>query len=141
MELGLLQREVGRNSRAVSAALEVFCSGRPTIPISFEDIAAIVARSPDGRYLVAGFTTSGEQSDKSIAALLGINQKVREIYGSKFVDILPDLLAASDGSPGDEDDVARGIVPRSLRVDDVHLTDKGYGIAAAFARAHIANGF
>ncbi|WP_423068542.1 hypothetical protein [Devosia sp. CN2-171] len=108
----------------------------------FEDIAAIAALAPDGRFLVAGFTTSAEQSPKSIAALLETNEKLRTIYGSKYVDVLAVLMAAGDGSPEDAKDIAKGIVPRSLRVDLVHLTNVGYSLVAdAFVAAHVANGY
>lgn len=114
-------------------------AGRRTI---YEDIAAMVERAPEGRFLVAGFTTSSEQTPSSVQNLLGANEKLRALYGDKYVDLMAVLMVAGDGSEGDAEDLAQGFVPRSLRVDSVHLTNAGYALVAkAFVEAHKANGY
>lgn len=114
-------------------------AGRRTI---FKDIAAMVARAPEGRFLVAGFTTSSEQTPSSIHNLLSVNEKLRAIYGDKYVDVMAVLMVSGSGSEDDEEDLAQGFVPRSLRVDSVHLTNAGYALVAkAFVEAHKANGY
>lgn len=100
------------------------------------DVAAAVARLGLERSLVASVLTAGTDSDAQLEAIAGINARLAAAYGARYVDVLADLLAAGNGSPGDAADVARGIVPRSLRWDFVHLTRRGNEIvAAAMVRA------
>ncbi len=100
------------------------------------DIAAAVASLGHDRYLVAPVLTAGTDSDAALADIAATNARLKATYGDRFVDLLPLLLAAGSGSPDDDADIARGIVPRSLRWDFVHLTRQGNEIVAkAFADA------
>jgi lysophospholipase L1-like esterase len=106
------------------------------------DIAAAVASLGHDRYIVAPVLTAGTDGDATLAAIAAINANLQSTYGDRFVDVLAELLAAGDGSPADNADIAKGIVPRSLRWDFVHLTARGNEIVArAFAAATRRLGF
>jgi lysophospholipase L1-like esterase len=106
------------------------------------DVAAAVAALGHDRYLVAPVLTAGTDSDATLAAIATINANLQAAYGPRYVDALAALLAAGDGSPEDTADITRGVVPRSLRWDFVHLTRRGNEIvAAAFADATRALGY
>lgn len=101
------------------------------------DIAAAVASLGHQRYLVGSVLIPTALGDSGT-----INAQLAETYGARFVDVLQALIGANDGSPADLADVANGYTPTSLRVDEVHLTDAGYAIAAAqFKAAHDAMGW
>jgi hypothetical protein len=95
------------------------------------DVAAAVAVLDHDRYLVASVLTASTDSDGQVGAIAAINANLKTVYGPRFVDVLAELLAAGNGSPEDIADAARGIVPRSLRTDFVHLTRHGNEIVAA----------
>lgn len=107
-----------------------------------QDVAAAVASLGHDRYLVGSVLTAGTDGDADRAAIAAMNASLKAAYGPRYVDLLGDLLASSDGSPGDTADVASGIVPRSLRIDFVHLTPRGNAIVArAFVGATERLGF
>mgnify|MGYP003629824023 CR=1 FL=1 len=66
------------------------------------------------------------------AARIAWNTKVNNIIAhvgvGHYVECLTELQAANDGSANDLLDVANNIVPRSLRVDTIHETEKGTNI-------------
>lgn len=103
-------------------------SGTATTALGF--IAAMAAYLPHKRYLVLGALPRATNP----AAIAAFNAQLANVYGSRFVDLLPLLQAAGDGSANDNADIAAGLVPRSLRVDEIHLTNLGYGIVAAAAK-------
>lgn len=93
------------------------------------DIAATVAAS-GGRFVIASLTPASNDSPNYRAKLESINAWMKSTYGRHYIDVDAALMAANDGSAGDLEDVRDGIIPRSLRHDPVHLTDKGYAIVA-----------
>ena len=94
------------------------------------DVEAAVAWLGHERYLVASVLSAGTDSDAQLSEIAAINLRLRAAHGSHYVDVLGDLLAAGNGSTEDAADIARGIVPRSLRLDFVHLTPRGNEIVA-----------
>lgn len=77
------------------------------------------------RYLVLGVTRyDGGAVPKS--ALDTLDSQLISIYAEKFVDVRGYLQSRNDGSVNDLADISAGLVPRSLRSDFVHLSDKGY---------------
>jgi hypothetical protein len=100
------------------------------------DVAAAVAWLGPQRALVASVLTADTDSDAQLRTIAAVNARLAATYGAQYVDVLADLLAAGNGSPEDQADIARGIVPRSLRWDFVHLTRRGNEIVAdAMVRA------
>jgi lysophospholipase L1-like esterase len=67
-----------------------------------------------------------------------INTWLASTYGSQYVDVKTALLAGSDGSPQDRADVAKGLTPTSLRVDDIHIHAGGYDYVADAINASIS---
>lgn len=106
------------------------------------DVAAAVASLGHDRYLVAPVLTAGTDSEATLAYIAAINANLKSTYGDRYVDVLAALLAGGNGSSDDTADIARSIVPRSLRWDFVHLTAPGNQIVAkAFAEATQHMGF
>jgi lysophospholipase L1-like esterase len=88
-----------------------------------------------GRYLVAGALSASSDSAGKIAARTAFNAALSTAYGARYVDLPGALRTANDGSANDLLDIAAGYVPRSLRVDELHLNDAGYAIVAAAMHA------
>ncbi|KKC38864.1 hypothetical protein WH87_08275 [Devosia epidermidihirudinis] len=106
------------------------------------DIAAAVVSLGHDRYLVGAILTSASDTSGVISAIVARNGALAAAYGTRFVDLMGALQAASDGSAGDIADIAAGYVPRSKRSDVLHLNDAGYAIvAAAFKARHVAMGW
>lgn len=102
------------------------------------DIAAMIKTFGHERYLV-GPILPGDDTPAIRADIARVNAILSRTYGTRYVDALTPMLKAANGSAGDQEDVANGVVPRSLRVDAVHLNDKGYAILAeAFVSAQKA---
>jgi lysophospholipase L1-like esterase len=71
-----------------------------------------------------------------------LNATLAALYAKRFVDLLAALAAAANQTTEDQQDVAAGIIPTSLRSDALHLNDQGYAIAAAaWVSATIAMGW
>jgi lysophospholipase L1-like esterase len=106
------------------------------------DIAAMVNRVGHDRYLVGSILYSDRDKDDTIAWIKGVNAKLAATYGDRFVDVRTTLVDAAGASPDDRANAAKGITPKSLRSDYLHLNDRGYAIAAqAFAAATTAKGW
>ena len=95
------------------------------------DIAAMIAFLGHDRYLVAEVLPSARDTPAQHRHLDRLNRSLAEIHGTRFVPLIAALQAAGDGSAQDEQDIAAGLVPSSLRSDAVHLNDQGYRIVAA----------
>jgi lysophospholipase L1-like esterase len=94
------------------------------------NIASAVAALTTTHYLIHSVLPSADDSAGSVTNIATLNSDLATVYGTRFVDMLAPLQAASNGSAGDLADVAAGIVPRSLRFDAVHLNAAGYTIVA-----------
>jgi lysophospholipase L1-like esterase len=113
-------------------------SGRKVV----DDIAAMVASLTHDRFLVGALPSGAEHSEARIAAAKSINAALAKAHGERFVDLVAALADGGDGSAGDAADVAAGIIPRSLRVDALHLNARGNAIVAkAFHDATLKLGF
>lgn len=75
------------------------------------------------------FYPEGAAYDARIEA----HEYILETYPDNAFDIFQALMDGSDGSPGDLEDVANGITPRSLRTDEVHWNDAGHVVVAEAA--------
>jgi len=95
------------------------------------DIAAMIAFLGHDRYLVAEVLPSARDTPAQHRHLDRLNRSLAETHGAHFVPLIVALQAAGDGSAQDDQDVAAGLVPSSLRSDAVHLNDQGYRIVAA----------
>ncbi|MDT0682475.1 hypothetical protein RM543_07255 [Roseicyclus sp. F158] len=105
------------------------------------DIDAMVAHLDHGEYLVGSVLPSAADGSTALAAIETLNADLAADHGGRFVDCLAALQAGSDGSAGDQADVAVGLVPRSLRSDAIHLNAAGYArIAEAFVAASARTG-
>ena len=86
------------------------------------------------KYLVIGLHCFATNYVNDKATLLEINKKLSKKYGSHFVDIYDYLikygLSDCNITPTSQDntDLSNGIVPTSLRYDNVHFNDKGYEV-------------
>jgi hypothetical protein len=63
-----------------------------------------------------------------IAYDIKVNAVIAHVGADHYVECLPLLQAANDGSANDLQDVSNNIVPRSLRVDVIHETSAGTNI-------------
>lgn len=97
------------------------------------DVAAAVKRAVDAGqdYRVVGLV-NGDFPDRrrggeGYAQILACNAELRRLYASRFVDMRAALWRAAETGEAD-------VIPRALRVDDIHLNRTGY-VAAAKAIA------
>lgn len=109
------------------------------------DIASMVARQTNGRFIIVGVLPWSSDSPADVATRLQLNADLASLYGNKYLDWLPALQSANDGSANDLADVTAGLTPRSLRYDAGHITDvvnsagySGIGVVAALVQQKIA---
>lgn len=96
-------------------------------------IAEMVAALDHNNYLVVGITNSVEEPSGGdrIKIIDTLNADLKAIYGIRFVDVRPLLVAAYDKTiPEDVADHENDVVPASLRSDKLHLNTAGYKIVA-----------
>lgn len=97
-----------------------------------DDIAACVAATESGRYLVLSILNGATEDNTTpeYATIEALNADLASIYGDRFVDVKSYLLTKGNGGTADNDNIAAGIVPLSLRSDGLHLNDAGYAHVA-----------
>lgn len=113
------------------------------------DLAAFVASLGHSGFLIFGETTGRDDSPGNVSTINARIAAGKTLYGSKYVDFMPALLAAAISDPGnpgyadDQADKAAGRTPRSLLDSGgLHFNDAGNAIkAAVFVAAHYANGY
>lgn len=93
------------------------------------DIAAMVDLAEDGKFLVlsvinAASEPGGTPSQEWVRSL---NDRLAAQYGNRYLDVLTPLIHSGVGG---EDEEAADIIPRALRIDDLHLNAEGYRIVA-----------
>ena len=96
-------------------------------------IADMVAALGHDNYLVVGITnrTNEPKGSDSLKIMDTLNADLKAIYGIRFVDVRPLLVAAYDKEqPQDVTDHENDVVPASLRSDKLHLNTAGYKIVA-----------
>lgn len=89
------------------------------------------------QHIVIGMTTTAGEpmGSNNYKTITGINETLRRTYGDCYVDMLSYLVnnglvdAGIMPTEGDSADIQMGIIPRSLRSDDVHLNAAGYSVA------------
>ncbi|NML74999.1 hypothetical protein HHL25_12775 [Rhizobium sp. S-51] len=82
------------------------------------------------RFLVAGTLIRSSDGEDLKVQRLDLNARLSASYGARYVDLPGLLRPAHNGSAEDLADVAAQLVPRSLRIDAVHLNGAGYAIVA-----------
>lgn len=95
------------------------------------DIAAMASHAPGGRYLIGSILSSSADTPATRQTIATLNADLAALYTTRFVDLHAALTAAANQTTEDQQDIAAGIIPRSLRADALHLNDQGYAIAAA----------
>jgi len=95
------------------------------------DIAAMTANASGGRYLIGSILPSATDTPETRQTIAALNTALATLYATHFVDLHAALAAAANQTTEDQQDIAAGLVPRSLRADALHLNDQGYAIAAA----------
>ncbi len=95
------------------------------------DIAAMAGHVPGGRYLIGAILPSSADTPETRQTIAALNATLAVLYTTRFVDLHAVLSAAANQTTEDQQDIAAGLVPRSLRADALHLNDQGYAIAAA----------
>lgn len=118
------------------------------------NIASMVALCQPGWYRVFEVLPKSDGTCNTGTALRtilnGVNATLLSTYGSRFVPLLSALQAAGTGTGQDLTDVTNGVVPTSLRVDTIHMTNivgnapdatTGNGIVFAQFAASIAGGW
>lgn len=82
-----------------------------------------------GRYLVLGLFRfdGGTTTPQNLTDMYAYLQAT---YGNRFVDVRAYLQGYNDGSANDLADIANGLVPRSLRSDNIHLNNVGYQLVS-----------
>jgi lysophospholipase L1-like esterase len=95
------------------------------------DIAAMAAHAPGGQYLIGSILTSASDASETRQTIATLNTTLAALYATRFVDLHAALAAAANQTIGDQQDIAAGLIPRSLRTDALHPNDRGYVIAAA----------
>jgi len=112
------------------------------------DRAAYVSHIRHRGYLICGETTATADSEGTISAITARIAAGKALYGARYVDFMPALLAAAISDPedpgyaDDQADVAAGKTPRSLLSDGLHFNATGKAIkAATYVAAHQALGY
>lgn len=101
-------------------------------------VAAMVSYLGHTRYRVLSVLSSTLDGTPVLDAIDATNAALASIYGPRYVDSRAALFAANDGSANDLADIAARFTPRSLRSDNLHLTDAGYEIVGiAIAQSYL----
>ena len=96
------------------------------------DIAKSVAFLSTDKFIVMSLLNAGDEGIGTSAydTLAQINNELARTYSDHFLDIRKILVTKHDGTAQDLRDFKNDIPPTSLRNDNEHLNDKGYGIVA-----------
>ncbi len=97
------------------------------------DIAKSVAFLANKKFIVMSLLNAGSETlgTQAYDQLAQINADLAQAYPDNFLDIRKILIDSYDlNDPQDIQDHANDVPPTSLRNDDEHLNDKGYGIVA-----------
>jgi len=105
------------------------------------DLAKCIAFLSTRRFIVLSLPNAGDEGigTTSYDLLAEINAALARAYPDNFIDIRRILINNYDPTdPQDVQDHDNDIPPTSLRNDNWHLNDKGYGIVARQIAAYIA---
>lgn len=99
-----------------------------------------VQKTAQKRFLImtpplGGTQVSGQSTTEGVGSVFYNNCRSVEDwatrkYGDRVLNMRELLMQFGDGSADDLDDIAKGVVPRSLRTDTLHLNAKGNGHVA-----------
>lgn len=108
---------LGRNDFSINAA-----TASATIKAN---IAAMISAIGHDRYLVFGVTNKSDEptGNATLNAILAHNSDLANLYGSKFFDVRSFLLTQGNNSTQDNNDIAAGLIPTSLRADGTHFNN------------------
>jgi lysophospholipase L1-like esterase len=111
---------IGNNNAWESAVVErdIREALRILAPMHFVILSEVVGDYPD-RY----------KGTPKALAVDSLNAALRSRYPNNFLDIRGDLAGLAT-THDDSVDAARGVIPRSLRKDRIHLTKNGYRFVA-----------
>lgn len=105
------------------------------------DIQAVMAqfKAPSPRVLVLTCIPNEAWTTGTVGfnALSTINAWILQTYPDSSVDVYSYLRTKGDGGANDNADISAGIIPRSLRVDAIHLNSAGYGHVATCVAAAV----
>lgn len=97
------------------------------------DIAKFHRLASDKRVLVVGLINGNfpdrRKGESGYNSIVAANETLRSAYGERFFDIRPILNART--SVGDEADQHADVLPRSLRVDDIHFNRRANLLVAS----------
>ena len=127
-------------------------TNNPTSPDQIKaDIEALVEQGPivNKRFLILTPVMGGSR-EPGVSTNVGIGSDVyngikavedwaTKKYGARVLKMREWSMQFNDGSPDDLDDVAKGVVPRSLRTDSVHWVDPHSDRAAELIKNTIEN--
>ena len=99
------------------------------------DIAKMVQKIKHKRYLILSLINGNygkyeRKGEEGYQSFTKINSYLEETYGNHYFDVRSYLIAHHLKTDQDLEDVKNDIVPSSLRVDGIHLNDKGYRLVA-----------
>lgn len=106
----------------------------PDIVIS--DIAEMVASlNPGSKYLVLGIFNGDfpdeQRGESRYQGVIKINAALKDTYGNRFVPLREILLSKGNVRfPEDAENLRYDVVPKSVRIDQIHLNDRGHAIVA-----------
>lgn len=107
------------------------------------DVAAMISALPHTNFLVLGNVCGNWGADYYLGGsvhtrVLALNQYWANLYGEKFVDVFSFLVNRYDPlQAGDVTDFGNRIIPRSLRVDEIHLNATGYNLVGRLVYQYI----
>lgn len=105
------------------------------------DIARCIAFLSNNKFIVMSLLNAGDEGigTTSYDQIAQINADLAQAYPDKFIDIRKILINNYDPTnPQDVLDHNNDVPPSSLRNDNEHLNDKGYGIVAQQIAAFMA---
>lgn len=121
---------VGRNDLEAS-----LITARNNILTNIAQMVDSMTYYGNSHYLICGMITKGGQGIGTAGydTLTAINTTLSQIYGERYVDLNTWLVANyNPASPPDVANHAQNVVPLSLRVDSIHLTNPGYLLVAQY---------
>ena len=115
---------VGHNDHLGDAA------GRQQV---LDSVAAMVATLAEPRrFIILSVLNQASQvrTSPAYSQVIALNTELMTRYPDNYLDVRTQLVSQGDSSAADREAVSQDVVPPSLRIDPIHLNDRGYGIVA-----------
>lgn len=94
------------------------------------DIAKMVASLGHKRYVVLSIINANRNGERKgdvlYSQIINLNRELESIYKDRFIDVRSYLMTRGKNVGQDLRDVENDIIPTSLRLDTLHLNEKGY---------------